>query len=156
MEGKRVHHIKASNMKRRINVFLILGTSFLISCVFNVNKLNIRVGDGLSKADIKIYMNVIYSQSDTMIYNNERSNSIPNGYGENDWTIQYKDSLECTFRHFKTNEHFNHKYDFLFYVKNNQLLCDVRITGKNEMIKTYILKPKNNKKTLPLTPAKPQ
>ena len=70
----------------------------------------------------------------TLIYKEGVYYNIPNEYGENDWSITYKEQQQCLFRHFKTNRRYTHKYKFIIYEKQGTLYCDIDIRGNNSMI----------------------
>jgi len=69
---------------------------------------------------------------DIIIAENGNINSIPKGYGENDWTLSYGKN-QGDFRHFKTNNWHDHFYSFKFFKRNEKVFCEVEIDGPNKM-----------------------
>ena len=103
------------------------------------NKITVNC-DGLNANDIAVYLSLYASDTDynnpILIYKDNVYYDIPNEYGENDWVIYYKDQ-KCTFRHFKTNRHYCHKYNFFIFEKNDTLYCARKIIGKNAENDTF-------------------
>lgn len=108
------------------------------------NKLNLSFDEKFKKEDIQVKMEVLASIPETLVYNGERKFKIPNGYGENEWYFNYKDSLNGYLRHIKTNRNEKHNYFFYFYYKNGKYFVDVDIEGANPLKKTIELKDKNS------------
>lgn len=73
-----------------------------------------------------------------VILENGSTNSIPKGYGENDWFLLYDQKTYGVFRHFKTNNWHDHHYSFVFYKKNGEILCNVKIDGPDQVDKITI------------------
>lgn len=115
-------------MKKLINIVIIIGC--FSSCRYQ-NKINIDFGD-LNPKDFNIKVTIPPNILKQPIYSDGVYHSIPNEYGENDWTITYRDSLSCKFRHFKTNRRNKHKYRFRLYEKKHDLFCEIDIKGQNK------------------------
>ncbi|MEE4000263.1 hypothetical protein V1T75_07930 [Tenacibaculum sp. FZY0031] len=102
----------------------------LFSC--KKNNLNIKTSENIKRSDLKIKLKTLDENNklkDYIIFNEGSKNVIPNGYGENDWTVFYKDSLVTSFRHFKTNRNHKHDYDFDFDFVNDKFEYLISIDG---------------------------
>lgn len=107
----------------------IIGLLVLGSCK-GQNKFTLDLSDSFDKEDFTILLKT--PSSDT-IYANGTEYPIPDEYGENDWTILYKDSLAGKFRHFKTNRNDRHSYLFQIFRGKDSVLCIVKIEGASEL-----------------------
>ncbi len=115
----------------------------LISCE-KENSLKLNCVPPLKKEDFKIELQVLGSQQPiTHVFDGKNQQEIVNEYGENDWRINWKDSLFADFRHFKTNRNDKHDYEFNFYTKHNLIYGDVTIKGISSLHKTLIFSKKN-------------
>lgn len=103
------------------------------------NELILTFGNGIQKNDVRIELEVMGYVRKTTIYRLGQQETVPNGYGENDWTVTYKDSLAGHFRHIKTNRNDYHKYDFKFYQRDTSIFVDVSIKGIGEFYETIKL-----------------
>lgn len=111
----------------------------IIAHFLNKNSIDVEVRDGLSKEKIKIELSILGTDfEDITILENESTNSIPKGYGENDWFFSYDQKKQGVFRHFKTNNWHDHHYYFVFYRKNEEILCDIQIDGPDQREKITI------------------
>ena len=111
-------------MKKKNVILLVLFAVLLFVGIFllnNRNKLTVDFGD-LNPNDFEIHLS-LYS-ADTVyhnpiiIYKDGVYYDIPNEYGDNDWLIDYKGQKQCTFRHFKTNRRYTHRYKFAIFEMN--------------------------------------
>jgi hypothetical protein len=126
---------------RYYKYLLVVFVLIFFSC--EKNEINIITNDSIDEKDLKIKLNALIddkSIKEFTIFENGKSSNIPSAYGENDWTVYFKDSLILSFRHFKTNRNNSHKYVFELEKMNNQIICNVSISGTDELF----LK-KNNK-----------
>ncbi len=122
-------------MKYFKKLFVVLFLLVCFSC--EKNKINVLTKGSLSKDDLKINLKLLkndkliseYTIMDKGVYKN-----IPNAYGENDWSIYYKDSLIFEFRHFKTNRKNSHNYVFELEKIKNDIICNVSILGTDELL----------------------
>ncbi len=106
----------------------------------NKNTLDLEVAEGLQEEKVKIKLSIWATEfQDSTIVENGSVNSIPKGYGENNWALSYGDNAHGAFRHFKTNNWHDHHYAFYFYQEGEQLLCDVEIFGPDERDKETII-----------------
>lgn len=116
-------------MKTRFFLLSLL----LLLCSCNRNKVTVDSKGSLKKEDIKITLKLENTVSPHIIVERGEINSVPNGYGENDWKVYYKDSLITTFRHFKTNLRNYHDYRFEFYLEENEIKYTIDIKGDNDL-----------------------
>lgn len=127
-------------MKNKILIFtlsillLVFLSWSILPHYLNLNKINLKFEKSLKQKDFKIIIKIWETTDSMYILKDDLINKIPEGYGENDWTIVYKDSLRCNFRHFKTNRTNDHFYKFRFFKQTNRIFCDVKIKGKNEIV----------------------
>lgn len=113
--------------------FLFLSCFIFFSC--KKNTLKVICQDKIEN-NLKIELSVM-NKSGIVIYNKSKKiTQIPDEYGENDWKLEYNDSLCCKIRHFKTNANNTHSYSFTIRKVGNNLLCDIAIRGEDELIKT--------------------
>ena len=123
-------------MKKKNVVFIVLFAVLLFVGIFllnNRNKLTVDFGN-LNPNDFEIQIGLLISDtyhSPVIIYKDGVYYDIPNEYGENDWLIDYKGQKQCTFRHFKTNRRYTHRYKFAIFEKQDTLYCAINIRGKN-------------------------
>ena len=123
-------------MKKKNVILLVLFAVLLFVGIFllnNRNKLTVDFGD-LNPNDFEIQLGLLISDtyhSPVIIYKDGVYDDIPNEYGENDWLIDYKGQKQCTFRHFKTNRRYTHRYKFAIFEKQDTLYCAIDIRGKN-------------------------
>lgn len=136
--SKLVQAIKVIKEYMKKEYCLIFFLIFTISCS-NKNNLATHFENGLNPKDSKIELEIIYSSPKLTIFCDSVIHEIPNGYGENDWTLSYKDSLYCKFRHFKTKEKANHNYMFKFERKGDGILCQISIDGLNKYENSIVL-----------------
>ena len=130
-------------MKKK-NVFLLVLFALLlfvgIFLLNNRNKLTVDFGN-LNPNDFEIQIGLLISDtyhSPVIIYKDGVYYDIPNEYGENDWLIDYKGQKQCTFRHFKTNRRYTHRYKFAIFEKQDTLYCAIDIRGKNSEKDTVV------------------
>lgn len=121
-----------------IKYLIALSLLTMIGCKRN-NELKLTFSEQIEKYDVKIELEVKHTIPKTIIYALGHQKSVPNEYGENDWTITYKDSLAGHFRHIKTNRNDTHKYSFKIYQRDTSVLVDISIKGISELNKTIIL-----------------
>ncbi|NVK07939.1 MAG: hypothetical protein HWD89_02730 [Tenacibaculum sp.] len=117
---------------RSIKYLLLILIFSLFSC--KKNNLNIKVTKDVKKNDLKIMLKTLDENNkpkNYLIFNEGSKNDIPNGYGENDWTVYYKDSLIVSFRHFKTNRNHKHDYNFDFNFLNGEFKYSISIDGND-------------------------
>lgn len=131
-------------MKKKNVVFIVLFAVLLFVGIFllnNRNKLTVDFGN-LNPNDFEIYLSdgipLRYNKCPTLIYKDGVYYDIPNEYGENDWLIDYKGQKQCTFRHFKTNRRYTHRYKFAIFEKQDTLYCAINIRGKNSEKDTVV------------------
>ena len=123
-------------MKKKNVILLVLFAVLLFVGIFllnNRNKLTVDFGN-LNPNDFEIQIGLLISDtyhSPVIIYKDGVYYDIPNEYGENDWLIDYKGQKQCTFRHFKTNRRYTHRYKFAIFEKQDTLYCAINIRGKN-------------------------
>jgi len=123
---------------KAIKYLIALSLLTIIGCKRN-NELKLTFGEGIDRRDVKIELEVKHSLPKTTIYRLGQLEAMPNEYGENDWTITYKNSLIGHFRHIKTNRNDFHKYYLKFYQRDTSLFVDISIKGISELNKTIIL-----------------
>ena len=131
-------------MKKKNVVLIVLFAVLLFVGIFllnNRNKLTVDFGD-LNHNDFEIHLS-LYSadtvyHNPVIIYKDGVYYDIPNEYGENDWLIDYKGQKQCTFRHFKTNRRYTHRYKFAIFEKQDTLYCAIDIRGKNSEKDTVV------------------
>lgn len=100
------------------------------------NELIINSTPPLQNADFKIEMHILgSSKPKTKIFDGKMKYEVLNGYGENDWLFNYKDSLYASFRHFKTNRNDKHKYNINFFTKNDVIYANVSVNGVSSLNK---------------------
>ena len=128
-------------MKKKNVVFIVLFAVLLFVGIFllnNRNKLTVDFGN-LNPNDFEIQLSLLLSNhSPVIIYKDGVYYDIPNEYGENDWLIDYKGQKQCTFRHFKTNRRYTHRYKFAIFEKQDTLYCAIDIRGKNSEKDTVV------------------
>lgn len=130
-------------MKKKNVVFIVLFAVLLFVGIFllnNRNKLTVDFGN-LNPNDFEIQIGLLISDtyhSPVIIYKDGVYYDIPNEYGENDWLIDYKGQKQCTFRHFKTNRRYTHRYKFAIFEKQDTLYCAIDIRGKNSEKDTVV------------------
>lgn len=123
-------------------VFLIF--SAFSSCEKR-NNLELKFSETLDKSNFKIEMEVLGNDfSKVLIYDGNKQYTIQNGYGENEWYFNYKDSLFAYFRHIKTNRNDSHNYNYNFIEKNGKIQVEVHINGVSKMNKIINFTKKNN------------
>jgi len=143
-----VAHKVLTKMKyiRHIILFSILGSLVFYVNIFN-NKLEINVLGNATKSKIKIEhgisANTINRENDQDLFEDREKYDvifdgifkarIKNEYGENDFLITYNDEFYFSFRHFKTNWHHRHKYQFTIDKKSNNLFVEVKIIGEDQL-----------------------
>jgi len=140
--------------KKKIILFSILFLSliFIISKYFipknidgiahfvNQNSIEVSTDEKLNIELIKIELSISGTDYNNVeIFNKASEFKIPKGYGENDWNLSYDGKYFETFRHFKTNNWHDHNYSFHFYQNENEIKCDVKIDGPDEMTLTIDL-----------------
>ena len=141
-------------MRSKKIILIILGLLLVTGLVFgilisknnpitahflNKNSIDIEVENDLIKERIKIKLSIRGTDfQDITIVENGSINTIPKGYGENDWFLSYNKKNYGVFRHFKTNDWHDHHYSFRFYSNNGEVLCDIRIDGPDQMSKRTI------------------
>jgi len=118
------------NILGKINFFIILLLN--IGCSKS-NTLEVVVSENFNANDFKIELIIIYSTPLITVYENNKIRTIPDGYGENDFIVSYKDSLCARIRHFKTDEEEKHNYKFRFYEKKGDVCCLIEIIGLCDM-----------------------
>ena len=140
-------------MKKKIIISFTILSVFLGGFIFftnnqyilfwKLNAINVTVEKPLIKEKIKIEygINANYynrfvigniphrEKYSVLLFNGEVKNDIPNKYGENDFLITYDNKYYLTFRHFKTNWKRHHKYEFRFYLKDNNIFIQAEIKG---------------------------
>jgi hypothetical protein len=122
-----------------ISGFLIPKNTPIIAHFLNENSMDIEVEDDLNEQRIKIELSIWGTDfEDVIIVESGSINSIPKGYGENDWFLSYEEKNYGVFRHFKTNNWHDHHYSFRFYKNKGKELCDVQIDGLDHMDKRTI------------------
>ncbi len=130
-------------MKKKNVILLVLFAVLLFVGIFllnNRNKLTVDFGN-LNPNDFEIQIGLLISDtyhSPVIIYKDGVYYDIPNEYGENDWLIDYKGQKQCTFRHFKTNRRYTHRYKFAIFEKQDTLYCAIDIRGKNSEKDTVV------------------
>ena len=130
-------------MKKKNVVLIVLFAVLLFVGIFllnNRNKLTVDFGN-LNPNDFEIQIGLLISDtyhSPVIIYKDGVYYDIPNEYGENDWLIDYKGQKQCTFRHFKTNRRYTHRYKFAIFEKQDTLYCAIDIRGKNSEKDTVV------------------
>lgn len=125
-----------------ILVFLIF--SAFSSCEKR-NNLELKFSETLDKSNFKIEMQVLGRDvSKVLIYDGNKQYTIQNGYGENEWYFNYKDSLLGYFRHLKTNRNDCHNYNYNFIEKNGKIQVEVHIDGVSKMNKIINFTKKND------------
>ena len=109
------------------------------------NSLDLKFSETLDKLNFKIEMEVLGSDfSKVLIYDGNKQYTIQNGYGENEWYFNYKDSLFAYFRHIKTNRNDSHNYNYNFIEKNGKIQVEVQIDGVSKMNKIINFTKKND------------
>jgi len=117
--------------------FLIPKNTLIIAQFLNKNSIDVE--DLLNDRKVKIELSIWGTDfEDVTIVENRSINSIPKGYGENDWFLSYDDKNYGVFRHFKTNNWHDHHYSFRFYKDGGEVMCDVQIDGPDRIKKTII------------------
>ena len=130
-------------MKKKNVVLIVLFAVLLFVGIFllnNRNKLTVDFGN-LNPNDFEIQLGLLIADtyhSPVIIYKDGVYYDIPNEYGENDWLIDYKGQKQCTFRHFKTNRRYTHRYKFAIFEKQDTLYCAIDIRGKNSEKDTVV------------------
>ncbi|MES2765245.1 MAG: hypothetical protein V4642_05220 [Bacteroidota bacterium] len=130
---------------------LVIGTLFLVISIFAIYHFRFQLNDSqllgipfeYSEVEIattnidakflKIEMSIWGTDYiDQTIFDDFKIYKIPEGYGENDWYLSYKDSLWASFRHFKTKNWRDELYQFHFFkTDKDSISCKVTITGSN-------------------------
>ena len=122
-----------------VSGLLIPKNTPIIAHFLNKNTIEVEVEGDLDKEKIEIRLSIRGTEFDDIkIYNKDSVNTIPKAYGENEWFISYDEKNYGVFRHFKTNNWHDHHYSFVFYKKDEQVFCDVQITGPDQMDKRTI------------------
>lgn len=125
-------------MKINLYFCVIVIIIIIVSCN-KKNDFDIKFDKNLDSKDFKIEVENFYAFSKKVIYEKGLLYEIPDGYGENDWTLTYKDSVFCTFRHFKTRENVKHSYFFNFSLKEDKICCHVKIIGLDKFDDNIVL-----------------
>ncbi|MEN8123350.1 MAG: hypothetical protein ABFS35_23635 [Bacteroidota bacterium] len=128
---------------KKIIIYIVIGIIVIFNACNKKNHFDANFKDGLNPKDFKIELRIIYSTPRLIIFENGLAKNIPNGYGENDWIITYKDSVCYRIRHFKTRGKEPHDYSFQFYKEENNIYCQIEISGINNLKRTVLLKPDN-------------
>ncbi len=142
-------------MKKTISILItisigVFGFSYLnknLLMLWNSNKVEVGVDQSLSEEKVKIEygvgVNSINRINDLalfrnrekyiVVYDGKPKEKIGNEYGENDFLITYGNEYYLSFRQFKFNRRHQHNYQFRFKKSQNNLIVDVKITGKDGM-----------------------
>lgn len=125
-------------------ILYYLSVMIFCSCNNKSNKLKLNFDSSINKHDVKIKMEVLASVPITEIYNGEKQFNIPDGYGENEWYLYYRDTLQGYIRYIKTNQNDKHTYKFNFYNQDGKYFVDIDIKGYNPV--KYKIELKNKRK----------
>lgn len=99
----------------------------------NKNSLEIVSEDGIELEELRLSLSISATKyKNIIIFDGKSEIRIPKGYGENDWTITYKNRSMGSFRHFKKNNWHDHHYIYSFYRGECSINCDVNILGPDE------------------------
>ncbi len=111
-----------------------------VAHVLNLNRISVTTNNDLDSDLIIIDLSIQGTRHiNKAIFHGGTKQSIPKGYGENDWYLSYNDSLFTVFRHFKTNNWHDHDYHFHFYKSDDKTLCDVNIAGPDPLNQTIAI-----------------
>jgi hypothetical protein len=113
-----------------INDFTKINVGFPLSSLVLSNKMKVDFTD-FNPNDFEIVIE-LEDGSRTTVYKDNVYRKIPDGYGENDWTIIYKGEKQCKFGHFKTNWRNKHRYYIKLYAQDNEIYADVIIKGPDD------------------------
>lgn len=69
----------------------------------------------------------------TVLFAEQKTNSLINDYGENDFLITYDNKFYFSFRQFKLNRRHQHDYNFHFFQRGNKIYIRADINGQDAM-----------------------
>jgi hypothetical protein len=124
-----------------LSYYLILSLAILtVSCK---NKLTVNIED-VDTEDFLIYFQapLIDSTRVTIFKDGQLlTSNPPNIEGEKftSWCIIYKDSLKCSFKHFRSNWYNRYKGDIRIFLDENTLYCECNFKGEKEFDNNYLL-----------------
>lgn len=96
-----------------------------------------KVEYGLSATTISRYSDAdlfdTYRLNYNVIFDGNYANSFDTDYGENDFLLTYDDTYYLSFRHFISNTHSKHGYNFHLKKLGNNIVVSVAVDGRNNM-----------------------
>ncbi|QSS96642.1 hypothetical protein [Psychroflexus sp. ALD_RP9] len=127
-------------------IVLKLNNDFLM--LWNSNIVSVETESPLTKEKVKIEFGIsaksIFTTNEveifankknyTEIFNGKKQSDIINEYGENDFLVTYNNKYYLTFRQFKTSRRHQHRYNFKFEQKGDDIILRVKIKGIDNMV----------------------
>jgi len=115
-----------------VTLFIPKNHSFFAHFI-NKNTLELNIQDRVELEQLRLHLSISATDyEDEVIFDGTTKHRIPKGYGENDWTVEYKGKPMGTFRHFKKNNWHDHHYIFNLYEYEGTIKCDIKIKGPDE------------------------